>query len=47
MNESWAEILGGLNPGDKVVANPTGLPAPSAIETPVIQASGEANRPRG
>jgi HlyD family secretion protein len=47
MNESYAEILGGLNPGDKVVANPTGLPKPSTIAAPVVQASGETTRPRG
>jgi HlyD family secretion protein len=47
VNESYAEILDGLNPGDKVVANPTGLPAPSPTETPVVQASGDVVRPQG
>ncbi len=47
MNESFAEILDGLNPGDKVVANPTGLPGPSAATLPVVQASGDDIRPQG
>ena len=49
MNESYAEILGGLKPGDKVVANPDALPAPSPSNTaPVVRAAaGDPGRPRG
>ena len=49
MNESYAEILDGLSPGDKVVANPTDLPAPSLPAPPVVppQAAGDVNAPRG
>ena len=47
MNESFAEILDGLNPGDKVVSNPTDLPAPSPKAPPVVQTAGDVNRPRG
>lgn len=47
MNEVFAEVLDGLNPGDKVVANPAGLPAPSLPSAPVVQAASDPARPRG
>ncbi len=47
MNEAYAEILDGLKPGDKVVARPEGLPAPSLIDLPVVQADGSDTTTRG
>jgi HlyD family secretion protein len=47
MNESYAEILKGLNLGDKVVANPVDLAAPALPEAPVVQATGASNTPQG
>jgi len=38
MTPDYAEILGGLKRGDKVIAEPQNLPAPVAI--PILQASG-------
>ena len=47
MNDAYAEILDGLKPGDKVVARPEGLPAPSLTGLPVVQADGNDTRTRG
>jgi HlyD family secretion protein len=47
MNESYAEILNGLSPGDKVVATPEALAAPTPSASPVVQAWGQSNAPRG
>jgi HlyD family secretion protein len=48
MNESYAEVLGGLKPGDKIVAHPQGLEAPLPPASPVVQAAGDAPaRPQG
>jgi HlyD family secretion protein len=47
MNETYAEILEGLKPGDKVVARPEGLPMPPASTAPVLRASREVGRTDG
>jgi multidrug resistance efflux pump len=48
MNESHAEVLTGLNPGEKVVTNPDSLPAPLVEPTtPVAQSSTPATKPQG
>jgi multidrug efflux pump subunit AcrA (membrane-fusion protein) len=39
MNESYAEILTGLKPGDRVVAHPEALPMPPASIPPALHAS--------
>ena len=45
MNPDYAEVLGGLKVGDKVVANAQGLVAP--VPEPILQASGSGpNQPR-
>ena len=44
MNEVFAEVLKGLKPGDKVVARPYDLTAPTPETLPALQASGPANR---
>ncbi len=40
MNEFYAEVLKGLNAGDKIVANPTDLTAPAPPGSPDLQAGG-------
>jgi len=47
MNENYAEILGGLKPGDKVVAHPEDLPAPPKPPAPTLQASREVRSADG
>ena len=47
MNETYAEILGGLKPGDRLVAHPELLPMPPASELPVVRASPESGRSDG
>jgi len=47
MNEAYAEILGGLKAGDKVVADPGSLPQPPPNTSPALRASAEAGPSRG
>jgi multidrug efflux pump subunit AcrA (membrane-fusion protein) len=47
MNESFAEVLKGLKPGEKVVARPEDLPAPVPMTAPVLEAGGAGARPQG